>query len=97
MAGPRQRRKDRFVLKPLLGEDARRMGRELCYDLMLEVEGVLRSRPLRMRIDRELQRGETIELEGRLWRVEGVRPGRSLHVDRRVIAREIVQPVAPAA
>jgi uncharacterized Zn finger protein len=68
------------------------MGRDLHYDLMLEVEGVLRSRRVRMRFDRELELGETLELDGRRWRVAGVHPGRSLHVDRRVVAREIVEP-----
>jgi hypothetical protein len=70
------------------------MGRDLHYDLMLEVEGVLRSRRVRMRFDRELELGETLELEGRRWRVAGVHPGRSLYVDRRVVAREIVEPAA---
>ena len=73
------------------------MARDLGYDLMLEVEGVLRSRPTRVRIDRELDPGEILELDGRRWEVTRISPARSLHVDRRVIAREIVEPVAPAA
>jgi hypothetical protein len=68
------------------------MERDLYYDLMLEVQGVLRSRRLRMSLDRELGVGETLELEGRRWRVVGVHPGRSLHVDRRAVAREILEP-----
>jgi hypothetical protein len=72
------------------------MGRELCYDLMLEVEGVMRSRPVRMRLDRELQAGETIDVYGRHWLVTRVGPARSLHVDRRVVARELREPAAAA-
>ena len=52
------------------------MGRDLQYDVMLEVEGVLRSRRVRMRFDRELVLGETLEIDGRRWRVVGVHPGR---------------------
>ena len=70
------------------------MGRELCYDLMLEVEGVMRSQPVRMHLDRELEAGETIDVHGRRWKVTRVGPARSLHVDRRVVAREVVEPVA---
>jgi hypothetical protein len=73
------------------------MGRGLYYDLMLEVEGVLRSRRVRMRFDRELETGETLDLDGRRWRVIGVHPGRSLYVDRRAIAREVLEPVETAA
>jgi hypothetical protein len=70
------------------------MGRALYYDLMLELEGVLRSRRVRLSLDRELETGETLELDGRRWRVVGVHPGRSLHVDRRAVAQEIVEPAA---
>jgi hypothetical protein len=77
-----------------VGQDARRMGREIHYDLMLEVEGIMRSRSVRMRLDRELEAGETIDLNGRRWQVTRIGPARSLHVDRRVVAREIVEPVA---
>ncbi|HEY7003569.1 MAG TPA: hypothetical protein VH281_04755 [Gaiellaceae bacterium] len=70
------------------------MGREIHYDLMLEVEGIMRSRSVRMRLDRELEAGETIDLNGRRWQVTRIGPARSLHVDRRVVAREIVEPVA---
>lgn len=70
------------------------MGRDLHYDVMLEVGGVLRSRRVRMRFDRELELGETLEIDGRRWRVVGVHPGRSIYVDRRAVAREIVEPAA---
>jgi hypothetical protein len=80
-----------------LGQYSRAMGRGLYYDLMLEVEGVLRSRRVRMQLDRELQAGETLELDGRRWRVTGVHPGRSLLVDRRAVAREVLEPVETAA
>jgi hypothetical protein len=70
------------------------MGREICYDLMLEVEGIMRSRSVRLRLERELETGETIDVNGRRWQVTRISPGRSLHVDRRVVAREIVEPAA---
>ena len=77
-----------------LRQDARRMGRELCYDVMLEVEGIMRSERLRIRLDRELRAGETIDLAGRRWEVTRVRPARSLLVDRRVVAREVPESAA---
>ena len=85
------------MLERVLVHYSRAMGRALYYDLMLEVEGVLRSRRVRTSLDRELEPGETLELEGRRWQVIGVHPGRSLHVDRRAVAREILEPIETAA
>jgi len=70
------------------------MRKELMYDLMLEVEGILRSRTLRIRRERELEPGDVLDLDGRRWEVMRVGPSRSLRVDRRVVAREIVSPLA---
>jgi hypothetical protein len=70
------------------------MGRELCYDLMLEVEGIMRSSSIRIRLDHELEPGELIDLNGRRWEVTRISPARSLHVDRRVVAREVLEPAA---
>jgi hypothetical protein len=70
------------------------MRNELIYDLMLEVEGILRSRPYRIRRDRELEPGDVLDLDGRRWEITQVGPSRSLHVDRRVVAREVVNPLA---
>jgi hypothetical protein len=70
------------------------MRNELMYDLMLEVEGILRSRALRIRRERELEPGDVLDLDGRRWKVTQVGPSRSLRVDRRVVAREIVSPLA---
>ena len=70
------------------------MRNELMYDLMLEVEGILRSRALRIRRERELEPGDVLDLDGRRWEVTQVGPSRSLRVDGRVVAREIVSPLA---
>jgi hypothetical protein len=60
---------------------------------MLEVRGVIRSQMVRMRLDREVRPGETLDLRGRRWEVTSVKPGKSLHIDRRVVAQEIVAAV----
>ena len=41
------------------------MERLLTYDIMLEVEGVLRSEDVRVNLYRELHPGETINVRGR--------------------------------
>jgi hypothetical protein len=61
----------------------------LSYDLMLEVDGVLRSRDLRTKLDRDLEPGERIGVYGRKWVVTVVRQGGG-ELDRRAIAHEIV-------
>jgi hypothetical protein len=68
----------------------RAIGRGLIYDVMLEVQGLLRSRSIRMRADRELELGETLDVEGRHWLIASVAPARSLYLDRRLVAREVV-------
>ena len=50
------------------------MRNELMYDLMLEVEGILRSRALRIRRERELEPGDVLDLDGRRWKVTQVGP-----------------------
>ena len=66
------------------------MGNLLAYDMMLEVEGVLRSQNLRVSLDRELETGQTINVHGRDWLVtEAHVAGPNAALDRRVIAREI--------
>ena len=66
------------------------METSLTYDMMLEVEGVLRSQNLRVSLDRELETGQTIHVHGRDWLVTDVVAALpSLAFDRRVVAREI--------
>jgi hypothetical protein len=43
----------------------RTVQRELVYDVMLEVQGVLRAQTMRMRLNRELEVGETLDAHGR--------------------------------
>jgi hypothetical protein len=69
------------------------MRNELMYDLMLEARA-LRSRALQIRRERELEPGDVLDLDGRRWEVTQVGPSRFLRVDRRVVAREIVSPLA---
>jgi hypothetical protein len=70
---------------------------ELNYDLMLEVEGVLRSISMRARLPWDLRVGETLDLHGRQWvvlkvdQVDHVDPD---DLDRRVLAREVETDVA---
>jgi hypothetical protein len=68
---------------------------EIAYDVMLEARGVFRSQSVRLRLDREMTPGETLDLKGRSWVVTRVDPARSLRIDRRVVAHEVVPP-APA-
>jgi hypothetical protein len=65
--------------------------REFADDVKLEVQGLFRSRMVRMRLDRELRPGETFDLDGRHWIVTRVSP---LNVDRRIVARELVAEAA---
>jgi hypothetical protein len=65
------------------------MARDLSYDLMLEVQGLIRSLAVRTRLDRELRVGETFNFQGRDWVVERVQPVAPQELDRRVVAREI--------
>ena len=70
------------------------MTKDLAYDMMLEVQGLIRSVSLRTSLDRELRIGETFSMRGRHWVVSEVRPVRSAGVDRRLIAREVDSPAA---
>lgn len=65
------------------------MGKDLAYDMTLEVRGLIRSLGVRMRLDRELAVGETFHLKGRRWVVAAVRPVQKEDLDRRLIAREV--------
>ena len=70
------------------------MTQDLAYDMMLEVQGLIRSVSLRTSLDRELRIGETFSMRGRCWVVSEVRPVRSEGLDRRLIAREVDSPDA---
>ena len=65
------------------------MAQDLAYDMMLEVQGLIRSLAVRTRIDRELQVGETFSLRGRRWIVSDVHHANREGLDRRLIAREV--------
>lgn len=65
------------------------MSAELTYDLMLEVTGVLRSIPVRTKLDSNLRVGETFDLRGRRWIVSSVDQIGGQHFDRRAVAREV--------
>ena len=73
-----------------------RMTQDLAYDMMLEAQGLIRSFGVRMSLDRELRIGETFSMTDRRWVVTRVHAASSEGVDRRVIARELVEPVPPA-
>lgn len=62
----------------------------------LEAQGLIRSFGVRMSLDRELRIGETFSMTDRRWVVTRVHAASSEGVDRRVIARELVEPVPPA-
>ncbi len=72
------------------------MEKLLIYDMMLEVDGVLRSQDVRVELDREVQPGETINVRDRDWLVTGVTAANPNHggLDRRLIAREVVKEAA---
>jgi hypothetical protein len=73
-------------------KEERGMSQDLAYDMMLEVQGLIRSFALRTNLDRELRIGETFSLRGRRWVVTGVHPGSGAGVDRRLTAREVDVP-----
>jgi hypothetical protein len=62
----------------------------LTYDLILETQGILRSEDRRVTFDRDLELGEVISVHGRRWLVTRVAASLSLGLDRRAIARELV-------
>ena len=65
------------------------MSAELTYDLRLEVTGVLRSIPVRAKLDSDLRVGETFDLRRRRWIVSSVDQIGAEDFDRRVVAREV--------
>jgi hypothetical protein len=66
------------------------MEEKLRYDMMLEVDGVLRSQDVRVELDREVQPGETINMRDGAWLVTEVTAAEPNHgLDRRLIAREV--------
>jgi hypothetical protein len=67
------------------------MSAELTYDLMLEVTGVLRSIPVRTKLDSDLRVGETFDLRGRRWLVSSVDQIGGEDFDRRAVAREVAE------
>jgi hypothetical protein len=67
------------------------MSAELTYDLMLEVTGVLRSIPVRTKLDSNLRVGETFDLRGRRWIVSSVDQIGGEDFDRRAVAREVAE------
>jgi hypothetical protein len=67
------------------------MSAELTYDLMLEVTGVLRSIPVRTKLDFDLRVGETFDLRGRRWVVSSVDQIGGEDFDRRAVAREVAE------
>jgi hypothetical protein len=69
--------------------DPAQMSAELTYDLMLEVTGVLRSIPVRAKLDSDLRVGEIFDLRGRRWIVSSVDQIGAEDFDRRVVAREV--------
>jgi hypothetical protein len=73
------------------------MSRDLAYDMMLEVQGLIRSLALRTTFDRELQVGETFTLHGRRWVVQRVDAVSGEHLDRRLVARELDSDLTPVA
>jgi hypothetical protein len=67
------------------------MAHDLSYDMMLEVQGLIRSPAVRINVDRELRVGERFNLLGRDWIVSTVRAGDKEGLDRRLVAREAIE------
>ncbi len=63
---------------------------DLAYDMMLEVEGLMRSQTARVTLDRELELGETFQMHGRRWVVAQTGEAKAEAIDRRLVAREAV-------
>jgi hypothetical protein len=71
------------------------MTQDLAYDMMLEAQGLIRSFGVRISLDRELRISETFRMIDRRWVVTEVHSASSEGVDRRVVARELVEPINP--
>lgn len=67
------------------------MTERLVYDMMLEVEGLVRSLTVRTTLHRELRIGETFSVSGRRWVVSDVQVVNRKGVYRRLIASEFVR------
>jgi hypothetical protein len=65
------------------------MAKDLAYDMMLEVQGLIRSFGVRTTLDRDLRVGESFDLRGRRWVVAKVDTVHKADLDRRLVAREL--------
>jgi hypothetical protein len=65
------------------------MAKDLAYDMMLEVRGLIRSFGVRTTLDRDLHVGERFDLRGRRWVVARVDAVEKDDLDRRLVAREV--------
>jgi hypothetical protein len=66
-----------------------RMAKDLAYDMMLEVQGLIRSFGVRTTLERDLRVGESFDLRGRRWVVSKVDTVHRDDLDRRLVAREL--------
>jgi hypothetical protein len=65
------------------------MAKDLAYDMMLEVRGMIRSIGVRTTLDRDLRVGESFDLRGRRWVVSRIDTVKKDDCDRRLVAQEI--------
>jgi hypothetical protein len=65
------------------------MAKDLAYDMMLEVRGLIRSFGVRTTLDRDLSVGESFDMHGRNWVVAKVDTVHKDDLDRRLVAREV--------
>ena len=65
------------------------MAKDLAYDMMLEVRGLIRSFGIRTTLDRDLRVGERFDLRGRRWVVSRVDAVEKADLDRRLVAQEV--------
>ena len=65
------------------------MAKDLAYDMMLEVRGLIRSFGVRTTLDRDLRVGESFDLRGRRWMVSKVDAVEKDDLDRRLVAHEV--------
>ena len=68
------------------------MSVESLVEVLMESPGLYRSREVHLPLDKGVESGALIELEGREWVVAHVAPARSGGVDRRVIVRPADEP-----
>jgi hypothetical protein len=65
------------------------MAKDLAYDMMLEVRGLIRSFGVRTTLDRDLRVGESFDLRGRRWVVSRVDTVEKPDLDRRLVAQGV--------